>query len=392
MRRVADNTARVCEDIACERLQTATVGRHAARNPVSVRTVFAGLCRIVLPSLTTLALPFTASAHEVYVLSANDIATDTTLPPFDMLSVALQNIHQFVFWAFIGILTVVVVFSISVIRPLERALGPILARLKQYAPAVARITVGIGFISASYFQASFGPELPLAASYGAYAPLASLALAVIGTLMVIGFWARGAAVAALALFAASVYSHGSYILTYTNYLGEIIVLLLIGSHRLSVHSLTGWNERFHGSYHMISDKLKHLAFPILRVSFGVSLIYSSLYAKILHNNLALQVASIPLGGHPYSLAHYFGFEPHFLVLGAALIEIAIGLFFVLGIEIRFTSIFLLFWLSLSLFYFGESVWPHIILIGIPIAFIMHGYDRYSLEGRFFKRGRREPVF
>jgi uncharacterized membrane protein YphA (DoxX/SURF4 family) len=251
--------------------------------------------------------------------------------------------------------------------------------------------VGLGFLAGGYFQALFGPELPLAADFGGYAHLVSLALIVIGTLIVIGWWARGAAVAALAIFCTALYLHGSYMLTYVNYLGEIIVLLLIGSHRLSVHSLTGWHERFHRSFHVIVDKVKHLAFPILRVCFGISLIYASAYAKIFHNNLALQVASLPLAGHAYPLAHYFGFEPHFLVLGAAIIEILIGLFFVFGIEIRFTSIFLLFWLTLSLIYFGEVVWPHIILIGIPIAFIVHGYDKYSLEGLFFKRGRREPV-
>ena len=78
--------------------------------------------------------------------------------------------------------------------------------------------------------------------------------------------------------------------------------------------------------------------------------------------------------------------------GFTLIEMVIGLFFVLGIEIRFTSLFLLFWLSLSLVFFGETVWPHIVLIGIPLAFIFHGYDRYSVEGRFFKKAGREPIF
>jgi len=112
---------------------------------------------------------------------------------------------------------------------------------------------------------------------------------------------------------------------------------------------------------------------------------------VLHNNLALQVASVPLAGHEYSLAYYFGFEPQFLVLGAAIIEILIGLFFIFGVAIRWNSIFLLFWLALSLWYFGESVWPHIVLIGLPLAFIMHGYDKYSLEGYFLKKGRREPV-
>jgi uncharacterized membrane protein YphA (DoxX/SURF4 family) len=347
---------------------------------------------IFTAGVVALAAPFLASAHEVYVLSANEITTDLTLPPFDMLAVLADNAHRFAFWAFVGTFVVVVVFLISVIRPLERALFPFFKHLRPFAPAVARITVGIGFIAASYYQATFGPELPLAAGYGELAHLVSLTMAIMGTLIVVGLWARAAAVIALLLFSYSVYLHGSYMLTYTNYLGEIIVLLLIGSHRISVHSLTGWSEQFHRHFHFVTDKIKHLAFPILRISFGVSLLYSSIYAKILHNNLALQVASLPLAGHEYPLAHYLGFEPHFLVLGAAIVEIVLGLFYVLGIEIRFTSLFLLFWLSLSLWFFGETVWPHIILIGIPIAFIMHGYDRYSLEGRFFAKRTREPVF
>ena len=342
--------------------------------------------------LAAWSLPLVASAHEVYVLTANDISTDITERPFDMFAVALQNMHQFMFWAFIAILTVSAVFFISILRPVERALDPIFKRLKPYAPAVARVTVGIGFICASYFQASFGPELPLAASYGPYAPLVGIVLAVTGTLIIIGFWARAAAVVALLLFANAARLHGWYLLTYANYFGEFIVLLIIGSHRASVHSIMGWGERFHRSFHAISEKLRPLAFPILRVCFGISLLYASLYAKVLHNNLALQLVSNPLAGHPYPLAHYFGLEAHFLVLGAAIVEVVIGLFFILGIEIRFTSLFLLFWLSLSLWYFGESVWPHVILIGIPISFIMYGYDDYSLEGRFLGRGRRrEPV-
>jgi uncharacterized membrane protein YphA (DoxX/SURF4 family) len=348
-----------------------------------------------LALLTAFVLPLIpafASAHEVYVLSSNQIVVDTTEAPFNMLSVATANLHSFLFWGFVAVLTVFLVFGISVVRPLERLLAPLFVKLRPYAPAVARITVGLGFITASFYQATFGPELPLAANYGPYAGLIALILAVMGTLIVIGFWARAAAVVALILFGISTYLHGWYMLTYSNYFGEILVLLLIGSHRLSVHSLMGWGERFSSSYHYFAQKVEHLAFPILRITFGISLIYASAYAKIFHNNLALQVASLPLAGHPYGLSHYFGMEPHFLVLGAAIVEIVIGLFFIFGIEIRFTSLFLLFWLSLSLWWFGEVVWPHIILIGIPIAFIFHGYDKYSLEGLFFKKRLREPIF
>lgn len=338
------------------------------------------------------ALPAVASAHEVYVLSPEQIAAGISTPSFDMVGYAIANLGEFTFWGFIAALTVFFVFFISIIRAFERALDPMLLKMKLYAPAVARVTVGLGFLCGSYFQASFGPELPLSGGYGAAAPFIALVLAILGTLIIAGYWVRGAAIVALLLYTYSWYLHGSYMLTYANYLGEFIVLIILGAHHFSVHKLIyKKRDTLHRSLQRFARKMEPLAFPILRVCFGISLIYASAYAKILHNNLALQVASLPLAGHPYPLAHYLGFEPHFLVLGAAIIEIVVGMFFVLGIEIRFTSLFLLFWLSLSLWFFGESVWPHIILIGIPIAFIMHGYDEYSLEGRFFDKGRREPV-
>jgi len=171
-------------------------------------------------------------------------------------------------------------------------------------------------------------------------------------------------------------------LTYTNYLGEILVLLILGAHH-AAHPKAGES--------WLAKRLAPYSFLVLRVFFGISLLYASLYAKILHNNLALMVAELPLAGHASSIAQVLGFEPHFLVLGAAIIEILIATFFILGIEIRFTSLFVLFWLSMSLWWFGETVWPHIILIGIPIAFICYGYDKYSLEGWLLKKGAREPV-
>jgi uncharacterized membrane protein YphA (DoxX/SURF4 family) len=154
-------------------------------------------------------------------------------------------------------------------------------------------------------------------------------------------------------------------LTYTNYVGEFLAVLVVG---------TG---------------LSKYGFTILRVLFGVALIYTSAYAKLWYSNLALDTVNKIVQGHP--LTYYLPFEAHFLVLGAAFVEILIGLFFILGVEIRFTALFLMFWLTLSLIHFGEVVWPHIILIGIPIAFFFYGYDKTSLEGYFFKKGKREPV-
>ncbi|HVB19722.1 MAG TPA: DoxX family membrane protein [Candidatus Paceibacterota bacterium] len=332
--------------------------------------------RIVAFFAILFAAPFSASAHEVYVLSPETIKQALATPAFNEWQVILQNFDQFVFWGFIAVLVVFVVFFVSIIRPLERWFDPMFARMRRYAEPVARITIGLSFFAAAYYGATYGPELPIAATFGGATDAIRVILVIIGAMLVAGVYTEIAALVALVLFGCAVYFHGIYMLTYTNYFGEIVVLLILGSWR---------------GARILGGKLAPYAFPFLRVCFGISLFYASFYAKILHNNLALQVATLPLAGHTQSLAQVFGLEPHFLVLGAAIIEILIATFFILGVEIRFTSLFLLFWLSLSLWYFGEVVWPHLILIGIPIAFIFYGYDRYSLEGRFLKRGGREPV-
>lgn len=318
--------------------------------------------------LIALSAPVAASAHEVYVLTPEQIQAGLATPPFSPIAVIMGSLELFAFWALVGILLVSGIFLLSIWRKAEKMLDPWLRKIKRYAPLAARVTGGLAFVMCAYHGALFGPELPLEVVFGSYASVAQVALALIGLMILAGVWVRAAAIAAGVLFLTAVTQYGAYMLTYTNYAGEII-LLTVG----------------------VGTLLTKYRFLILRVAFGISLLYASFYAKFLHNDLALQVASTPLAGHLTTLAQTFGFEPHFLVVGAGIVEIVIALFFILGIEIRFTALFLELWLVLSLLYFGEIVWPHIILIGIPISFILYGYDQYSLEGRFFKKGRREPV-
>ena len=135
----------------------------------------------------------------------------------------------------------------------------------------------------------------------------------------------------------------------------------------------------------IEASLHKYKFLLLRVTFGASLVYASLYAKYSHGALALETV------HKYGLTQYFPFDPIFLVLGAMIIEVLLGLFFLLGFEVRFASLFFLTFLVISIQFFGEAVWPHIILIGTALATFTHGYDRYTLTARFTDRSDLEPV-
>jgi uncharacterized membrane protein YphA (DoxX/SURF4 family) len=322
-------------------------------------------------------IPVHVSAHEVYVLTPGEIQTALSEPSVSPITVITNNMELFFVWAFIVPLAVIVIFFISISARLEKMFGPFLIKIKRYAPIISRVTVGLSFVAAAYYRASYGPELPLSGTYGSYTPFIVGLLYVIGVLIILGLWVRFASAIALGLFAVSVYFHGTYMLTYVNYLGEIILLLLAGAGAFALQKSTLKQVAY--------KKIEKYGFLILRVFFGIALIFASAYAKLIHSNLGLDTVL------KYHLNTYIPFEPHFLVLGAAIIEILIGLFFILGIEIRFTAVFLLFWLTLSLIFFGEVVWPHIILIGIPIALFCYGYDEYSLEGYFFKHGDREPV-
>ncbi|HSX25180.1 MAG TPA: DoxX family membrane protein, partial [Candidatus Andersenbacteria bacterium] len=124
------------------------------------------------------------------------------------------------------------------------------------------------------------------------------------------------------------------------------------------------------------------SFLILRILFGTALIYASMYAKFLHSDLALDTVN------DYHLTQFFPFTPLFLVLGAFLIETLIGLAFMLGFAIRFFALFFLTFLTMSILFFGESVWPHAILFGVAIVLFFHGYDKFTVWGR---NGKNEPV-
>lgn len=334
-------------------------------------------------------VPLAALAHEVYVLSPGQIAQALGTPSFSLWNVAMNNLGEFTFWAFVGILVVFCVFWISTLRFLERWLDPFFLKIRKYATFIARFTIGISFLASAYYQATYGPELPIAQNFGSWSGVLTITLVAIGILTVVGLYARLASFAGLVIFGIATWQHGSYMLTYVNYLGEMIVLLILGAHNYSLDNIFSRGRetmsRVPAWLKKAKEYLAPRSFAILRVLFGAALIYASYYAKILHNNLALFTVE------QYHLDKLLGFGPHFLVLGAAIVELLIGLFFILGIEIRFTALFFLFWLCLSLWFFGEVVWPHLILIGIPIAYLCYGYDRYSVEGWFFRKKKFAPV-
>lgn len=319
---------------------------------LSVVSIFAGFIFLLAPH--------GASAHEVYVLSPETIAQDLSTPSPSPFGAFSTNRFQFFLWGFIAFVVVSTIFFASITHRLELLFEPYLTRLRPYAAPVARITLGVCLLASAYNGALFGPELSLN-DFGAWALLMRVGLCVAGVLVLFNVWTRTGALLSLGLFVFGSIWYGWYMATYLNYLGEILLALLV-----------------------LRPAYEQYAFLALRVCFGASVAFAALYAKFLHSNLALSVIS------QYDLTQFFHFDPLFIVLGACIIEVLMGIFFIVGFELRHTSLFFLFWIFLSLLYFGESVWPHLVLVGVNVALFMYGYDKWTVEGKLFNRGKLQP--
>ena len=324
-----------------------------------------------------------ADSHEVYVLDQQTIAYDVAAQspnPFDAFA---TNRGRFFFWGFIGFLLVSTIFFASIFNVFENWFNPFFMRGKKYAAPIARVTLGACLIACAYNAGLFGPELPIVDFAGSYVWAVQTVFYICGTLIALGLFTRLAAIPVLFVYLLGVVHWGFYMLNYANYLGEIFFAIILGGGYLSTDK--GKMGGIPNTWRRRVRQFEPYAFPILRVLFGISIVFAAVYAKFLHSELALDTISL------FNLTAVFPFEPLFIVLGAFIVESLIGLFFIFGFEIRWTSIFFLFWLILSLVYFGEAVWPHLVLIGLNLTFLLHGYDRYSVEEYFFKHRKLEPI-
>jgi len=325
--------------------------------------------------------PFTAAAHEVYVLTPEEISAAMSAPTLDFFLVIAEHFHQFLFWGLVTIIVVSTVFAISISRKLEEICIPLITRAKHIAPYLVRVGLGASVMLGALNGALLGPELPLLPIFGEANAIAASAFLLAGALIILNQYAIVAAAIVLIGLGALALSHGYYLLTYVDFFGALAFVVLDDSSPKVLRHYPPALSRFIHRY-------APYRWAILRVAFGFSVMFASLYAKFLHNSLALAVVE---RYDLTSLAIFSAFTPEFLVLGAGIIELLAGLMLIVGFEVRHTSLFLAFWLTLSLLYFQEAVWPHAILFGLGGAFLLYGYDKHSLEGYFFKKGKREPV-
>ncbi|MBI1833510.1 MAG: hypothetical protein HYR90_01665 [Candidatus Andersenbacteria bacterium] len=324
-------------------------------------------------------IPSVATAHEVYVLDHNEISEGLSAPRSDFVQTVQNHLSQFIISGLVAVLLVLGVYGISHITFIEKTFDPFLYRMKRFAPHITQGTLGLALVSGGFFQAAFGPELPLSDIFGSAAGVFQYIYIILGACILFGIYPRIASTVTFFLLLPLIVVYKTYILNYGTYFGEALALALFGGGYALVKAKTPAFEK------NIERHVHKYKFLLLRIAFGTSLLYASAYAKYIHGGLAILTVT------RYHLTQYIPFDADFVVLGAFITELLIGLFFLIGFEIRFTSLLFLFFLTLSILFFGEAVWPHIILIGTSLAMFTHGYDRYTVVAKISQRKDLEPV-
>lgn len=315
-------------------------------------------------------------AHEVYVLTPQQISHDKheySPNVFHTLSNS-HNLHLFIAISLLALIILGFALFLKSTKPF-RKLGKLIDRTTIIAPDIIRIAFGVSLIISAKNNAVFGPELPLPSF-----PLAGLlriALVVIGITLTLGIFIRLFSWLAILLWVFVFATKGWYILTYTNYLGEAIAVVLLSVQTLSFDSLIARLRHIK----VTRPKFEQYSMPVARLLFGFSILYAAINVKFVASALSLDVVN------RYHLTHYLPFDPLFVVLGAGLIECLIAVLFLLGLLQRFNTVFFLMFLALSLLFFKESVWPHYLLIALSIGIFLHKPDMWTLDRHLFIKQR-----
>lgn len=311
-------------------------------------------------------------AHEVYVLTQDKIDAGQNSTEVGIWK-ALHNAHNIELFIFFAALIAAILALAAYLkyRGTFDAVGAWLDKRSNWAIALIRMAFGASLIVSATNNALYGPELPLHSFAGGAG--IKIILLVSGAALLLGVATRLFAIIAGAVWFYALLLKGPYMFTYSNYIGEAIALVFLP---LTVLSVDDWLVKAKIMKKRVYAYAEY-SFPVARVLFAFSLLYTALTIKFTHTLLTLDVVN------DYHLTRYFPFEPLFIVLGAALIEVLVAVTFMLGFLQRFTTIIFLFVMTLSLLFFKESVWPHYLLIALGIGMLVHKPDKFTLDSKLF---------
>lgn len=324
-----------------------------------------------------------AFAHEAYVLTRSEFQTGLTIFAQNPLAPLLDP--RYIGMSIIITFCIVAAYALNFLWAATKqaaTLDKFIKKAHVIGPLVIRLAISSSFFYAAYANAILGPELSLALIPGGQ--IIRFLLFVLSTMIFFGFFTELAAALGLLIFFYVTLTFQSYMITYANYFGELIVLLLFGSRFFSLDLLFFGKNAWFGFF----EKRRFLEIPIVRMLYGIALIYAGWTIKFIHQGLSVQVYN------QYHLINFFHAPAEFIAAGAGLSEIAIGTFILFGFAQRLTTLISLFFITLSILYFREMLWPHLMLYGISFSIIINSADRFTIDHYLipFVRNKEKNIF
>ena len=312
--------------------------------------------------------PTLAFAHEQYVLTEHQLDSGFSDRATNVLD-SLKNPDNLRIGIFvgIGIAVLIVLYFFFQYSKLGKSLNRKLYQLENSGHFLLRISLAASLLASAYFQAFLGPEIPI--STVPFGKFLTPVMFVLGVLLIFGLFTRVVSLLGFLILIASTFVYKDYMITYFNYFGEYLVLIIFGSYFFS------GDNQFFGSSKLI-NKYKDLEILILRVTYGISVLYPAITIKILHPAVIVEIYN------QYQLGKiWWLFPPDALLtsLGAGLAQIAVGLFLIFGFETRLAALVTFLLYLGSVIFFQESVWPHIVLLALAFYFVINNGGKYTLD-------------
>ena len=259
-------------------------------------------------------------------------------------------------------------------RPLEVARTRFLeqaAGYDEYLPWIVRLSVGLVLIGSGLSRVLFMPTVETTG-------LTALLLTACGFLLLLGLAVRPAALVALGAFAVTFVSNPELVMM-LDVAGGLGVAALLGPGRPSLDDLLraafprGPGAKA-ATRNLVRDRTDDLVPLLVRLGLGGAFAASGIADKLLIHDQALAAVE------RYRLTELVPVTPELWVVGAVLIETALGIAILLGVLTRFSAVLGFAVLTLALFALPDDpVIAHVGLFGLCSVLVITGAGRWSLD-------------
>lgn len=220
-------------------------------------------------------------------------------------------------------------------------------------PWILRLSVGIALIGAGTNTVLISPIIEVTSAV-------ALTEMILGFMLLAGVAITWVSVISIIFFLFGLLSN-LYLIGNLDFVALALGILIFNNPRPGIDYLFGWHRG-------LNLKKYISGYPRFVSSvFGLTLIFLAIYEKILYAKASVLV----FDDLPFVRAGIMSADS--FTIFVLLTELMLGLIFLFGINVRFFSAFTIVFLTLSFFYFQESVFSHVTIFGtLSVLFLTNG--------------------